>query len=163
MISPYRSRQPITRLLVLIRLRSYLGYPLVRDARPNPSHAAIAAGMHGSIFKRLITQNVDGLHVKTLRPFWDASRIRDHILELHGTLFVRGHYFWVTDGLTSIQRVHCQYRHAFEREEFQTMLSESNPEWMEFADELERTGRKPRTNPDGDVGAFVLEDLIFDG
>jgi hypothetical protein len=32
------------------------------------------------------------------------------------------------------------------------MLSESNPEWKVFADELERTGQKPRTNPDGDVG-----------
>src|ERR1700753_2520553 len=74
--------------LVLIRLRSYLGYPPVRDAMPNTSHTAIAAGMHGSIFKRLITQNVDGLHVKAIRPFWDTSRIRNNILELHGTLFV---------------------------------------------------------------------------
>jgi len=32
------------------------------------------------------------------------------------------------------------------------MLSESNPEWKEFVDELERQGQKPRTNPDGDVG-----------
>ena len=37
------------------------------------------------------------------------------------------------------------------------MLSEANPEWKEFADELERTGRKPRTNPDGDVSARVIE------
>ena len=35
------------------------------------------------------------------------------------------------------------------------MLSETNPEWKEFADELERTGQKPRTNPDGDVGVSV--------
>ena len=74
---------------LLIRLRSYLGYPPVRDAMPNTSHTAIAAGMHGSIFKRLITQNVDGLHVKALRPFWDALKIGNRILELHGTLFVR--------------------------------------------------------------------------
>ena len=55
---------------------------------PNTSHTAIAAGMHSSLFKRLITQNVDGLHIKALRPFWDASKIRNNILELHGTLFV---------------------------------------------------------------------------
>lgn len=73
---------------LLIRLRSYLGYPPVRDAMPNTSHTAIAAGMHGSMFKRLITQNVDGLHVKTLKPFWDVPKIGNHILELHGTLFV---------------------------------------------------------------------------
>lgn len=27
-----------------------------------------------------------------------------------------------------------------------------NPSWKAFADELERTGAQPRTNPDGDVG-----------
>ena len=59
-------------------------------------------------------------------------------------------------GLTRKQRVHCQHGHAVDRDGFQDMLSESNPEWKEFADELERTGRKPRTNPDGDVGAQVL-------
>ena len=37
------------------------------------------------------------------------------------------------------------------------MLSESNPEWKEFAYELERTGQKPRTNPDGDVGTSGFE------
>jgi len=37
------------------------------------------------------------------------------------------------------------------------MLSESNPGWKEFADELERTGQKPRTNPDGDVGVWIVE------
>jgi len=36
------------------------------------------------------------------------------------------------------------------------MLSETNPEWKEFTDELERTGEKARTNPDGDVGASIL-------
>jgi hypothetical protein len=36
------------------------------------------------------------------------------------------------------------------------MLSEANPEWKELADELERVGRKPRTNPDGDVGVWML-------
>lgn len=35
------------------------------------------------------------------------------------------------------------------------MLSETNPEWKEFTDELEKTGQKPRTNPDGDVGVLV--------
>ena len=36
------------------------------------------------------------------------------------------------------------------------MLSESNPKWQEFVDELERTGQKLRTNPDGDVGVYGL-------
>ena len=37
------------------------------------------------------------------------------------------------------------------------MLSESNPEWKGFADELERTGQKPRMNPDGDVSVLGFE------
>ena len=57
-----------------------------RDAK-HP-HAVIAAGTHGSIFKRLIAQNVDGLHAEALRPSWDSSKIGNHILELCGTLFV---------------------------------------------------------------------------
>lgn len=31
------------------------------------------------------------------------------------------------------------------------MLSEANPTWKAYMDELEVTGLKPRTNPDGDV------------
>jgi hypothetical protein len=31
-------------------------------------------------------------------------------------------------------------------------LTASNPKWKAFVDELEVTGKKPRTNPDGDVG-----------
>ena len=82
----------------LIRLRSYLGYPPVRDAMPNTSHTTIAAGMHGSIFKRPITQNVDGLHVKTLRPFLDVPKIENNILGLRGTLFVCEYPTLVTVG-----------------------------------------------------------------
>ena len=37
------------------------------------------------------------------------------------------------------------------------MLSEANPGWKEFADELERMGQKPRTNPDGDVSVDCWE------
>ena len=43
------------------------------------------------------------------------------------------------------------------------MISESNPRWKEFADELERTGRKPRTNPDGDVRVWAPRNLVTDG
>ncbi|KAG9019028.1 hypothetical protein FRB90_007200 [Tulasnella sp. 427] len=37
------------------------------------------------------------------------------------------------------------------REEFQDVLSKLNPAWKAYSDELDRTGQKPRTNPDGDV------------
>lgn len=37
------------------------------------------------------------------------------------------------------------------RNVFQDWLSASNPKWKAFVDNLEKTGQKPRTNPDGDV------------
>jgi len=91
------------------RLRSYLGYPSVRDALPNTTHFALAALQHTSHISQVITQvriqvtlrkptrstrpqNVDGLHHKALRSsaplYWTTSRLRDNILELHGTLHV---------------------------------------------------------------------------
>jgi len=91
------------------RLRSYLGYPSVRDALPNTTHFALAALQHTSHISQVITQvriqvnlrkptrttqlqNVDGLHHKALRSsaplYWTTSRLQDNILELHGTLHV---------------------------------------------------------------------------
>jgi NAD-dependent deacetylase sirtuin 4 len=63
----------------------------VRDTQPNPTHYAFAALQHTGHIRQLVTQNVDGLHLKALRgvPGWDASMTAERILELHGTLFVR--------------------------------------------------------------------------
>lgn len=36
----------------------------------------------------IITQNVDGLHAKALTAVWPPTRIKDSLLELHGTLHV---------------------------------------------------------------------------
>ncbi|TFK29682.1 DHS-like NAD/FAD-binding domain-containing protein [Coprinopsis marcescibilis] len=120
-------------------LRSYLGYPPVRDAQPNTTHFALASLMHTGHISKLITQNVDGLHHKALRQAgggrWPESQILERILELHGTL----------------HRVHCSKGHSIHRKTFQSMLSSSNPQWREFAEEMERTNTQPRTNPDGDV------------
>lgn len=49
------------------------------------------------------------------------------------------------------QRVVCRLGHIIERETFQDWLSLANPRLKAFADEMERTGAKLRTNPDGDV------------
>lgn len=130
-------------------LRSYLGYPSVRDALPNTTHFALAALQYTSFVPRIITQNVDGLHQKALRQAdWSPTRIQDAILELHGTL----------------RRVHCKFGHIVDREQFQDWLSGANPQWREIADEMERTSTKPRTNPDGDVDVdhlgFSYRDFI---
>lgn len=94
------------------RLRSYLGYPPVRDAQPNTTHFALASLLHSGNISRIITQviseksrpkwkahlswscqNVDGLHHKALTQgagqYWSPRRLQEHILELHGTLHVR--------------------------------------------------------------------------
>lgn len=114
--------------------RSYLGYPPVRDAQPNPTHFALATLQWSDFVPKLITQNVDGLHQKAIpkeAPLSASSRI----LELHGTLHA----------------VHCRRGHTVNREEFQEQLSRLNPAWKDFMDEMARTGTEPRTNPDGDV------------
>ncbi|TCD71735.1 hypothetical protein EIP91_005501 [Steccherinum ochraceum] len=140
MVGAYRS---VSYLASLYRLRSYLGYLPVRQALPNPTHFALAAMQYKGVIPHLITQNVDGLHHKALANVWDQSTLEDRILELHGTL----------------HKVHCSHGHAVHRDTFQDWLSAANPQWKAFADNLEATGRKPRTNPDGDV---VLEGVKYD-
>ncbi|KAF9240624.1 DHS-like NAD/FAD-binding domain-containing protein [Melanogaster broomeanus] len=116
-------------------LRSFLGYPSIRDAQPNTTHYALAALQHTGHIPKLVTQNVDGLHPKAIAHLWDDTRIEEQVLELHGTL----------------QRVHCKFGHVISRDTFQHWLSTSNPPWQAFVDELEATGKTVRTNPDGDV------------
>lgn len=84
---------------------------------------------------------VDNLHPKaasllsSLMP--SSARLpKSRILELHGTL----------------ARVHCMaHRHEQHRDDYQEQLGRMNPLWQEMSDEAERTGQRPRTNPDGDV------------
>ncbi|KAK0550913.1 hypothetical protein OC846_003483 [Tilletia horrida] len=60
--------------------RSYLGFPPVRYARPNPAHMAIAAMQRLGFVPNYITQNVDSLHhAATPSPSLAAQTI----LELH--------------------------------------------------------------------------------
>ncbi|TFL05219.1 DHS-like NAD/FAD-binding domain-containing protein [Pterulicium gracile] len=124
-------------------LRSYLGYPPIRDAQPNRTHYAIAALQYSGNVSQLITQNVDALHNKAASSFWSDSEIARHILQLHGTL----------------HRVRCSSGHKVDRETFQEMLSISNPYWKQFVDDMDERGEKPRTNPDGDV---ALEGVSYD-
>ncbi|KZP19374.1 DHS-like NAD/FAD-binding domain-containing protein [Athelia psychrophila] len=124
-------------------LRSYLGYPPVRDALPNTTHTALAALQHTSVVSKLITQNVDGLHFKAISHLWDSSKMDASILELHGTL----------------HKVRCRRGHVVDRDMFQKLLSDANPQWKQFVDDMESTGNQPRTNPDGDV---AIEGVSYD-
>lgn len=57
--------------------RSFLGWPKIRDAEPNPAHLALAALERRGVVAHLITQNVDRLHHKA------GTR---KVTELHGAL-----------------------------------------------------------------------------
>lgn len=104
---PYRQRYwwavkavlpSVSLICFCCRLRSYLGYKPVRDALPNPTHYALAALQYTSVAPRLITQNVDGLHHKALAHVWNERRLRERVLELHGTLHVRAPFRYQQDG-----------------------------------------------------------------
>lgn len=69
-------------------LRSYLGYPPVRDTTPNPTHYAFAALQYSGVLGQLVTQNVDGLHHRAISRIWSEDETQRRLLELHGTLFV---------------------------------------------------------------------------
>jgi hypothetical protein len=51
-----------------------------------------------------------------------------------------------------LQIVRCRHGHEIDRDEFQEILSEANPSWKAFVEDLDSKGQKLRTNPDGDVG-----------
>lgn len=57
--------------------RAMLGWPRVRQARPNAAHEALAGLQQQGLISDLITQNVDTLH--------DQAGSRD-VIELHGSL-----------------------------------------------------------------------------
>ncbi|KAF8269824.1 DHS-like NAD/FAD-binding domain-containing protein [Lactarius quietus] len=116
-------------------LRSYIGFLPVRRTLPNPTHFALAALQHAGVVGPLITQNVDGLHHAALRHARSEAEVDSRILELHGSIF----------------KVHCRHGHVYPRAVFQEWLGQTNPRWHAFLAELERTGTRPKTNPDGDV------------
>lgn len=60
----------------------------MEEAHPNTTHYALAALQYTNVVNKLITQNVDGLHHKALADVWDESRMKQQMLELHGTLHV---------------------------------------------------------------------------
>lgn len=89
--------------------RSYVGFPVLSNARPNLAHLSLAA-LHdaaGSRFRAHITQNVDGLLQAAKLP--TAS-----LIELHGT----------------IHKLVCRSCGAYElRKTFQTRLNTLNEQW----------------------------------
>jgi NAD-dependent deacetylase len=53
-------------------------YPLLRAAEPNQAHRALVALERGGSLRRIITQNIDGLHQR-------AGTSPEKVIEIHGT------------------------------------------------------------------------------
>jgi len=83
--------------------RSFVGWPRIAAARPNPAHLALAALEQAGLVQQILTQNVDGLHQRA-----GAQRVQD----LHGRLDL-------VDCLACGRRL--------SREAMQQMLAAANP------------------------------------
>jgi NAD-dependent SIR2 family protein deacetylase len=106
--------------------RSFAGWPVIRRARPNTGHGAVARWEDLGLIDAVITQNVDRLH--------HAAGSR-RVVELHGAL----------------DRVVClSCRAVSDRGELQRRLAEANPAFdvSLFAD---TDGDTASVRPDGDV------------
>ena len=106
--------------------RSFLGWPLIESAKPNPTHHQLNSYKQLYPDTRIITQNVDGLHLR--------AGVEDTI-EMHG----------------SLHRVKCMSCSTiYPRTELQEQLSLLNPDW-EAAKLNSKNLDIASSNPDGDV------------
>jgi NAD-dependent SIR2 family protein deacetylase len=83
--------------------RSMLGWPLMAQAKPNPTHYALAQMESTGLIYQLVTQNVDGLHQKA-----GSQRV----IDLHGRL-------------DTVECLSCHTK--LSREIFQRVLQTCNP------------------------------------
>lgn len=85
--------------------RSYVGWPQMAAARPNPGHLAVTRLQAAGLLRGIITQNVDGLQQRA-----GAT----DVLELHG-------------GLDRVRCLHCEARHP--RADVEQGLAALNPDF----------------------------------
>ncbi|BDI22689.1 NAD-dependent protein deacetylase [Herbiconiux sp. L3-i23] len=90
---------------------SHLGWRRFDAARPNDGHRALAALEEAGVVNGVVTQNVDGLHLRA------GSR---HVVDLHGT----------------VDRVRClQCGQIFARASISERIDAANP-WLEQPDQV---------------------------
>jgi NAD-dependent deacetylase sirtuin 4 len=110
-------------------MRSFAGYPRIAAARPNDTHHAVTL-LQRRFSAPLITQNVDGLHLKAKSP---------DCLEMHGTL----------------AEVHCLECGTVQtRDSVQHQLQSLNPHVAKSllqSAHLADVASSTRVNPDGDA------------
>jgi len=101
--------------------RSFVGWPTMAQAAPNPGHTALAVLERLERVSTVVTQNVDGLHQQA------GSR---SVIELHG-------------GIRHVRCMSC--RQVFPRTQVQEWLARDNPHFDHPA------AKNARTAPDGDA------------
>ncbi|MCR2811974.1 NAD-dependent deacetylase [Microbacterium sp. zg.Y1090] len=90
---------------------SHLGWRAFAAASPNAGHAALARLEHAGIATGVVTQNVDGLHLRA------GSR---RVVELHGTM----------------RRVFCTHcGQVFDRRDLAARIEADNP-WLDVPDDV---------------------------
>lgn len=128
--------------------RSFLGWPRIRDARPNAAHLALATLERRGVLTHLVTQNVDRLHHKA------GSR---EVTELHGAL-------------AEVRCLGCQAR--LDRERLQVELAALNPRASAIggeaapdgdADLLDGAGAEFQVPDCRDCGGVLKPDVVFFG
>ena len=117
--------------------RSFVGWPPVRDARPNAAHRALAAMESAGLVSLLVTQNVDRLHQKAGHS---------QVIDLHGRL-------------DQVVCLRCE--HVSTRGEIQDQLTVLNPQ---FNESVENRRRAPDGDADVDeraIDSFQIPDCRY--
>lgn len=116
--------------------RSFVGWPRIAQARPNPAHAALERLEARGGSRLLITQNVDGLHQKA------GSR---SVLDLHGRL----------DRVVCLA---CTRREP--RASFQDRMQAANPGWSPRRSEAATAPDGDADLEDLDLARFRVPDCL---
>jgi NAD-dependent SIR2 family protein deacetylase len=128
--------------------RSLLGWPAVRDARPNQAHLALARLEHLGHVDMLITQNVDRLHQR-------AGSVA--VIDLHGRV-------------DQVRCLHCN--RVVARELVQQQLLRANPQRPDLPAQRRPDGDADVADewvesiavPDcGECGGTLIPDVVFFG
>lgn len=155
--------------------RSVLGFSRMRGAVPNAAHIAASALVAGGAASRIVTQNVDGLHVRAFdglepsSPDTAVSRTDDASEDNKGAAPkdaspLLGHPL-VTELHGSIHRVRCLGCGAVSaRSELQRRLLQANAHFVEetrlamAADAGDKATMAQRDRPDGDFA--IADELV---
>lgn len=117
--------------------RAFVGWPRIRDARPNATHDVVAGLIRGGRASGCITQNVDGLH---------QTAGADPVVELHGALRL-------------VRCLRCQ--RVVEREALQLDLAARNPRWSASTEDAAPDGDVDLD--DDAIEEFVVVDCACGG